>query len=25
LEGIHCVWVTVQDQVHELIEGLNDV
>jgi hypothetical protein len=25
LEGIHCVRVTVQDQVHELIEGLNDV
>jgi transposase len=25
LEGIHCVRVTVQGQVHELIEGLNDV
>jgi transposase len=25
LEGIHRVRVTVQDQVHELIEGLNDV
>ena len=25
LEGIHSVRVTVQGQVHELIEGLNDV
>ena len=25
LEGIHCVRVTVQGQVHELIEGLNAV
>jgi hypothetical protein len=25
LEGMHCVRVTVQGQVHELIEGLNDV
>ena len=25
LEGIHRVRVTVQDQVHDLIEGLNDV
>ena len=25
LEGIHCVRVTVQGQVHALIEGLNDV
>jgi transposase len=25
LEGIHCVRVTVQGQVHELIEGLTDV
>jgi transposase len=25
LEGIHCVRVTVQSQVHELSEGLNDV
>jgi transposase len=25
LEGIHCVRVTVQGQVHDLIEGLNDV
>ena len=25
LEGIHRVRVTVQDQVHDLIEGLNEV
>ena len=25
LEGIHRVQVTVQGQVHDLIEGLNDV
>ncbi len=25
LEGIHCVRVTVQGRVYELIEGLNDV
>ena len=25
LEGLHCVRGTVQGQVHELIEGLNDV
>jgi hypothetical protein len=25
LEGIHRVRVTVQDQVYDLIEGLNDV
>ena len=25
LEGIHCVRVTVQGQVHALIEGRNDV
>jgi hypothetical protein len=25
LEGIHRVWVTVQGQAHDLIEGLNDV
>ena len=25
LEGIHRVRVTVQGQVHELIEGLNDI
>jgi hypothetical protein len=25
LEGIHRVRVTVQEQVHELMEGLNDV
>jgi hypothetical protein len=25
LAGIHCVQVTVQGQVHELIDGLNDM
>jgi transposase len=25
LEGIHRVWVTVQGQAYDLIEGLNDV